>query len=77
MIDHTVLHSGKGWLQAKDALFIRLKSVKASLSKFESGKFLQISAGDQSIVFNLKDSGKAVAFLRSCLRQGLRSHKNI
>jgi hypothetical protein len=77
LVDHTILHSGEGWLQAKDALLIRLVPTGASLSKFATGKFLQIAAADQSMVFNLKDSGKAVAFLKSCLRQGLRSHKNI
>jgi hypothetical protein len=56
---------------------IRLEPIGEFLLKFATGKFLQIAAADQSMVFNLKDSGKAVAFLKSCLRQGLRSHKNI
>ena len=37
IIDHIMVHSGKGWLQSKDALLIRLEPMKTSLSSLESG----------------------------------------
>jgi hypothetical protein len=77
MIDHALIYAGNGWLHAKDSLLIRLESADKTLTRLSGGQLLQASANDQSMMFNLKDADKAIGFLRSCLKTGLRSHKNI